>query len=278
MNPFRYEVPQIRATAQAIRRRIIKLNAESPAGGHTGADLSETDILATLYFRLLNVSPATLGDPDRDIYIQSKGHGVGGLYCCLAEAGYFPAEWLDTYQHFDSPLPGHPVRQKTPGIELNTGALGHGLPVACGIAIAAKKSGSRKHVFVLTGDGELGEGSNWEAALTAAKYQLDNLIVIVDHNQLQLAGRTAEILPLEPLPDKWRAFGFQVSECDGNDVAQLVQTLEAMLQQSGGPKVLIANTVKGKGVSFIKDKPEWHHRVPKGDEIEAALKELDHVH
>ena len=278
MNPFQYDVAQIREKARLIRRRVIQLNAGSPAGGHTGADLSETDILATLYFRLLDVAPERLADPRRDIYIQSKGHGVGGLYCCLAEAGYFPPEWLDTYQHFDSHLPGHPVRQKTPGIELNTGALGHGLPVATGIALAAQRDGSPRRVYVLTGDGELGEGSNWESALTAAKYRLDNLTVIVDHNRLQLAGPTAEILPLEPLAEKWRAFGFHVVECDGNDVAQLVETLEALRKHRGQPQVLIANTVKGKGVSFIEGKPEWHHRVPKGDEIAAALEELDHGH
>jgi len=276
MNPFQYDVAQIREKARLIRRRVIQLNAGSPAGGHTGADLSETDILATLYFRLLDVAPERLADPQRDIYIQSKGHGVGGLYCCLAEAGYFPPEWLDTYQHFDSHLPGHPVRQKTPGIELNTGALGHGLPVATGIALAAQRDGSPRRVYVLTGDGELGEGSNWESALTAAKYRLDNLTVIVDHNRLQLAGPTAEILPLEPLAEKWRAFGFHVVECDGNDVAQLVETLEALREHRGQPQALIANTVKGKGVSFIEGKPEWHHRVPKGDEIAAALEELDH--
>ena len=278
MNPFQYDVAQIREKARLIRRRVIQLNAGSPAGGHTGADLSETDILATLYFRLLDVAPERVADPRRDIYIQSKGHGVGGLYCCLAEAGYFPPEWLDTYQHFDSHLPGHPVRQKTPGIELNTGALGHGLPVATGIALAAQRDGSPRRVYVLTGDGELGEGSNWESALTAAKYRLDNLTVIVDHNRLQLAGPTAEILPLEPLPEKWRAFGFHVVECDGNDVAQLVETLETLREHRGQPQVLIANTVKGKGVSFIEVKPEWHHRVPKGDEIAAALEELDHGH
>jgi len=269
MNPFQYDVAQIREKARLIRRRVIQLNAASPAGGHTGADLSETDILATLYFRLLDVAPERLADPRRDIYIQSKGHGVGGL---------FPPEWLDTYQHFDSHLPGHPVRQKTPGIELNTGALGHGLPVATGIALAAQRDGSPRRVYVLTGDGELGEGSNWESALTAAKYRLDNLTVIVDHNRLQLAGPTAEILPLEPLAEKWRAFGFHVVECDGNDVAQLVETLEALREHRGQPQVLIANTVKGKGVSFIEGKPEWHHRVPKGDEIAAALEELDHGH
>jgi len=162
------------------------LNSESPAGGHTGADLSQVDIVTALYFRILNRSPNNSSDPDRDIYIQSKGHAAGGYYCCLAEAGYFPEEWLPTYQHTDSKLPGHPVRQKTPGVELNTGALGHGLPVAVGLAIAAKKSNSKRRIFVVTGDGELAEGSNWEAALVAAHYQLDNLIIINDKTNFSL--------------------------------------------------------------------------------------------
>jgi transketolase len=277
MNSFLYDAGQIREKARLIRRHIITLNANSPAGGHTGADLSETDILATLYFRMLNVGPERTEDPERDIYIQSKGHGVGGLYCCLAEAGYFPLEWLPTYQHFNSHLPGHPVRQKTPGIELNTGALGHGLPVAVGIALAAKMSGSQRRVYVLTGDGELAEGSNWEAAMCAAKYQLDNLFVIVDKNRLQLAGLTAEIMPLDPLDAKWAAFGFGVSECDGHAPEQLIERIEAMQGRKGAPQVLIAHTVKGKGVSFIEARPEWHHRVPKGDEILAAMEELKHV-
>jgi transketolase len=277
MNAFQYDAGQIREKARLIRRHIITLNANSPAGGHTGADLSETDILATLYFRILNVGPERTEDPERDIYIQSKGLGVGGLYCCLAEAGYFPLEWLPTYQHFNSHLPGHPVRQKTPGIELNTGALGHGLPVAVGIALAAKLSGSRRRVYVLTGDGELAEGSNWEAAMCAAKYQLDNLFVIVDKNRLQLAGLTADIMPLDPLDAKWAAFGFGISECDGHMPEQLIERIEAMQGRQGAPQVLIAHTVKGKGVSFIEARPEWHHRVPKGDEILAAMEELNHV-
>jgi len=277
MNAFQYDAPQIREKARLIRRHIINLNANSPAGGHTGADLSEADILATLYFRILNVAPERTQDPERDIYIQSKGHGVGGLYCTLAQAGYIPEEWLATYQHFNSHLPGHPVRQKTPGIELNTGALGHGLPVAVGIALAAKMSGSQRRIYVLTGDGELAEGSNWEAAMCAAKYKLDNLFVIVDKNKLQLAGLTADIMPLDPLDRKWAAFGFTVSECDGNDPAQLIEQLEAMQGRSGSPQVLIAHTIKGKGVSFIEARPEWHHRVPKGDEIVTALEELNHV-
>ena len=277
MNAFQYDATQIRERARLIRRHIIQLNADSPAGGHTGADLSEADILATLYFRILDVAPERTQDPERDIYIQSKGHGVGGLYCTLAEAGYIPVEWLATYQHFNSHLPGHPVRQKTPGIELNTGALGHGLPVAVGLALAAKMSGSQRRIYVLTGDGELAEGSNWEAAMCAAKYKLDNLFVIVDKNKLQLAGLTADIMPLDPLDVKWAAFGFTVSECDGNDPAQLIEHLETMQGRSGAPQVLIAHTIKGKGVSFIEARPEWHHRVPKGDEVAAALEELSHV-
>lgn len=272
-NPFNYSCEQLKETAARVRQRLIKLNAESPAGGHTGADLSEIDVLVTLYFRILNCAPDRLADADRDIYIQSKGHGVGGLYCCLAEAGYFPADWLPTYQYSGSHLPGHPVRQKTPGIELNTGALGHGLPVAVGLALAAKRNQQSKRIFVLTGDGELAEGSNWEAALAAHKYQLDNLIVIVDKNQLQLAGFTKDIMPTDPLDDKWQSFGFEVTQCNGNDPAALVSTLSE-LQPHGRPHVVLANTIKGYGVSFIQGRPEWHHRVPKGDEITAALEEL----
>lgn len=274
MNPFRLSTDDLKDKARAVRRRILIMNSESPAGGHTGADLSEVEVLTALYFRLLDASPERLADPDRDIHIQSKGHGVGGLYCVLAEAGYFPTDWLSTYQQNDSRLPGHPVRQKTPGVELNTGALGHGLPVAVGLAIAAKRDGHPKTIYVLTGDGELAEGSNWEAALVAAHYGLDNLVIINDRNRMQLAGPTSDIMNTDPLADKWRAFGHDVVECDGNDMAAVVGTLEA-LERRGRPNVVISNTTKGHGVSFIQGKPEWHHRVPKGDEIERALEELD---
>lgn len=160
MNPYRYDIQTLERKARAVRRHIVRLNANSPAGGHTGADLSQVELLTALYFRVLNVAPDRLDDPQRDIYIQSKGHAVGCYYCVLAEAGFFPVEWLETYQHANSHLPGHPVRQKTPGIELNTGALGHGLPVAVGLALAAKKSNSTCRILI-TGDGELAEGSNW---------------------------------------------------------------------------------------------------------------------
>ncbi|AJJ18924.1 transketolase [Yersinia sp. 2544 StPb PI] len=273
MNPYSLSIDELVRKARAIRRRIVLLNANSPAGGHTGADLSQVEILTALYFRILNCAPDRLTDPERDIYVQSKGHAVGGYYCCLAEAGYFPEEWLATYQHANSHLPGHPVKHKTPGIELNTGALGHGLPVAVGIALAAKRANSKRRVFVLTGDGELAEGSNWEAALVAAHYQLDNLIIINDKNKLQLAGTTKSIMNTDPLADKWRAFGLEVTECQGNNMQSVVETLEA-LQPKGKPNVVIANTEKGAGISFIQGRVEWHHRVPKGAEIDLALEEL----
>ncbi|WP_241361316.1 transketolase [Escherichia coli] len=273
MNRDRYDIQTLERKARAVRRHIVRLNANSPAGGHTGADLSQVELLTALYFRILNVAPDRLHDDDRDIYIQSKGHAVGCYYCVLAEAGFFPLEWLSTYQQPNSHLPGHPVRQKTPGIELNTGALGHGFPVAVGLALAAKKSQSRRRIFLITGDGELAEGSNWEAALAAAHYGLDNLVIINDKNNLQLAGPTREIMNTDPLAEKWLAFGMQVTECQGNDMASVVATLEG-LKQEGKPNVVIAHTTKGAGISFIQGRAEWHHRVPKGDEIEQALKEL----
>ncbi|KQN55484.1 transketolase (plasmid) [Erwinia sp. E602] len=273
MNSYALDVQDLEKRARSIRRRIIELNANSPAGGHTGADLSQVEILTALYFRLLNCAPDRINDPERDIYIQSKGHAAGGYYCVLAEAGYIPVEWLPTYQHADSHLPGHPVRHKTPGVELNTGALGHGLPVAVGLALAAKKDNSPRKIFVVTGDGELAEGSNWEAALVAAHYGLDNLIIINDKNKLQLAGHTRDIMNTDPLAEKWQAFGFNVTECQGNVMQSVVDTLEN-LPANGKPNVVIANTEKGFGISFIQGKPEWHHRVPKGEEVQLALEEL----
>ncbi|OCG26180.1 transketolase [Gilliamella sp. wkB108] len=273
MNPYQLSIDALVQKTKNIRRKIICLNANSPAGGHTGADLSQVEIVTALYFRILNCSPQNLDDPNRDIYIQSKGHAAGGLYCCLAEAGYFPESWLQTYQYANSQLPGHPVRQKVPGVELSSGALGHGLPVAVGLALAAKKDNSSRTIYVLTGDGELDEGSNWEAALVAAHYKLDNLVIINDKNKLQLAGATKDIMNTEPLADKWRAFNLNVVECKGNDMTSIVNTLEN-IQRQGKPNVIIAHTEKGAGISFIQGKPEWHHRTPKGKEIELALEEL----
>lgn len=272
MNPYRYDIQTLERKARAVRRHIVRLNANSPAGGHTGADLSQVELLTALYFRVLNVAPDRLDDPQRDIYIQSKGHAVGCYYCVLAEAGFFPVEWLETYQHANSHLPGHPVRQKTPGIELNTGALGLVCLLRWGWRWPRRKA-TAPAAFLITGDGELAEGSNWEAALAAAHYGLDNLVIINDKNNLQLAGPTREIMNTDPLADKWRAFGMEVSECQGNDMASVVSVIEG-LKQEGKPNVIIANTTKGAGISFIQGRPEWHHRVPKGEEIALALEEL----
>jgi transketolase len=273
-NVYALTYEQIEHKTKAIRKKIIQMNAHA-GQGHTGADLSETDILASLFFRILNIQKDNLDDPNRDRFILSKGHGVGGFYCTLAEAGLIEESLLETYLQFDSALPGHPVRQKIPYIELNTGALGHGLSVGVGLALSAKLSGRSFRVFVLTGDGELQEGSVWEAAMSAAHFNLDNLIVIVDRNTLQLADRTEKIMALEPLAEKWKAFGFEVHHTDGNDVPQFIPTIEGLDLHNGKPHAVIARTIKGKGISFIEDQASWHHKIPVGDQIVHAIEELE---
>jgi transketolase len=273
-NPFCLQPPEVAQKAKEIRKKIIKMNYNA-GQGHTGADLSEADILSSIYFRLLRFSTDNPIHPDRDRFILSKGHGVGGLYCTLAQAGLLDAALLDTYLQYDAKLPGHPVRQRTPFVEVNTGALGHGLAIAVGLALAAKRSGRDYRVFVLTGDGELQEGSNWEAAMAAARFKLDNLIWIVDRNRLQLADFTKNIMPIEPLDRKMEAFGLAVHQIDGHDATAIIETIESLPQDDGIPKAIIANTTKGKGVSFIEGQPSWHHRIPTGDELSLALEELE---
>jgi len=273
-NEFSLNPDQIAEKAKNIRRKIIQTNVRA-GQGHTGSDLSEADILACLFFRILNLRQNSMDDPDRDRFILSKGHGICGLYCTLAEAGYMDESELETYLKFDSNLPGHPVRQKNRFVELNTGALGHGLSVGVGLALSAKMSNRDFRVFVVTGDGELQEGSNWEAAMSAAHFKLDNLIVIVDRNRLQLADRTETIMALEPLRQKFEAFGFDVHETNGNDPAELVETIESLDLQNGRPNAVIAKTTKGKGVSFIEDRAVWHHKVPTGEEVTIAIEELE---
>lgn len=273
-NPFHLQPEEIVQKTKGIRKKIIRTNVGA-GQGHTGSDLSEADILACLFFRILNLNPGRMEDPNRDRFILSKGHGVCGLYCTLAEAGYLPESQLETYLRFDSALPGHPVRQKCPFVELNTGALGHGLSVGTGLALSAKRMGRDFRVFVLTGDGELQEGSNWEAAMSAAHFKLDNLVLIVDRNTLQLADRTEAIMGLEPLIEKFSAFGFDVHGTNGNDPAAFIDTLEKLDMRNGKPKAVIAKTTKGKGVSYIEDRAAWHHRIPKGEEVLRAIEELE---
>ena len=273
-NPFNLSAEKVAEKAKNIRKKIIQTNVHA-GQGHTGSDLSEADILACLFFRILNLDNQHMDDPNRDRFILSKGHGVCGLYCTLAEAGYMHEEKLKTYLEFDSDLPGHPVRQKCPFIELNTGALGHGLSVGTGLALSAKMTGKTFRVFVLTGDGELQEGSNWEAAMSAAHFKLDNLVWIVDRNTLQLADGTEAIMALESLADKISAFGFDVYVTDGNSSKALIETIETLDMYNQKPKAVIAQTTKGKGISFIENQAAWHHRIPNGDEVIRAIKELE---
>jgi transketolase len=249
--------------------RWIKL----AGAGHTGGGLSCIDILNVLYNRILRVSPETFADPGRDRYIQSKGHCVEALYVVLADRGFFPQENLQTLCQYGSSFVGHPTRA-VPGIEHNTGALGHGLSVAVGAAIAGKKDRRDFRVYVLLGDGELAEGSNWEAAMSAAHYSLGNLTAIVDHNMLQISGRTRDVCSNEPLDEKFRAFGWHVRTVDGHDFADLTSAIQAHKDVSK-PRLAIANTIKGKGISFMQDVAKWHHGVPSDAEYADAMRELD---
>ncbi len=259
---------------KSLRYRRGVLQAIKHAGaGHTGGSLSCVDILNVLYNRVLKISPATFSDPHRDRYVQSKGHSVEALFVVLAERGFFPAAELDTLCQYRSHFVGHPTR-KIPGVEQNTGALGHGLPICTGMAIGGKLDAADFRVFTLLGDGELAEGSNWEAAMAAAHYKLDNLTAIVDCNTLQITGRTHEVMSTEPLTEKFAAFGWAVRNVDGHDFAALTSALSAPLEP-GKPSAIIACTIKGRGVSFMEDKVKWHHGVPNDDEYVRALAELD---
>ncbi len=260
--------------AKAVRRHILTMIHRARLG-HPGGDLSATDILAALFGGVLNVDPANPRMPDRDRFILSKGHCSAALYSILAEVGFFPVARLVEFMQPLSMLNGHPDRNKLPGVEANTGPLGHGLPIGVGVAKAAKITGGAWRTFVLTGDGELQEGSNWEAAMAAAQFGLDNLTVIIDRNGLQQGDETERTVSLEPLADRWRAFGWSVSEIDGHDMGELVRTFSGMPIEAGRPNCVIARTHKGRGVSFMEDRVEWHHRVPTDAELTLALSELD---
>jgi transketolase len=255
-----------------LRKRLLEVIGRAGAG-HTGGGLSCLDILNVLYNRILRVSPQSFRDPQRDRYVQSKGHCVEVLYTVLADCGFFPASDLDTVCHYQSHYVGHPTRH-IPGIEMNTGALGHGLPICVGMALAGKMDSALYRVFTLLGDGELAEGSNWEAAMAAAHYRLDNLVAILDHNTLQITGHTREVMSNEPLDEKWRAFGWGVQSVNGHDYAALTEAL-SQPAEPGKPTFIIANTVKGKGVSFMENVAKWHHGVPSEAELKQALAELD---
>jgi transketolase len=255
------------------RKKLLSVIKHAGAG-HTGGSLSCVDVLNVLYNSVLNVSPGDFADPDRDRYVQSKGHSVEALYVVLADKGFFSESELETLCRYRSRLIGHPTR-KVKGIEQNTGALGHGLPFGVGVSLAGKLDNKAYRVYVLLGDGELAEGSNWEASLMATRYQLDNLVVIVDRNRLQITSTTESVTGLEPLADKFRAFGYSLREVDGNNSAELVEVLRQAPFEPGKPSLVIARTVKGHGVSFMENAVGWHHRVPNDEEFARAMEELN---
>lgn len=262
----------LRRKSLQYRRRVLEIIKHAGAG-HTGGSLSCLDILNVLYNRVLRIDPANPRDPGRDRYIQSKGHSVEALFVVLADRGFFPDAELETLCQYKSHFVGHPTR-KVPGVEFNTGALGHGLSIGVGCAIAGKKDRRDFRTYVLLGDGELAEGSNWEAAMAAGHYKLGNLIAIVDHNTLQITGRTRDVCSNEPLDEKFAAFGWEVVTVDGHSIAELTQALQPPASNLK-PRVVIANTIKGKGVSFMEDVGKWHHGVPSDEEFVKALAEIE---
>ncbi|WP_042196342.1 transketolase [Paenibacillus camerounensis] len=266
------DIRELKIKAAQIRMDLLTIIHRAKTG-HTGGSLSNTDILTALYYEIMKIDPAQPKLENRDRFVASKGHSVESIWCILADKGFFPKDELETYSQFGTRLIGHP-NNKVPGIEMNTGALGHGLPISVGMALAAKRDGKPYRVFCLMGDGEQAEGSNWEAAMAGAHYKLDNLIGIVDRNGLQISGTTEEVMGLEPLQDKWAAFGWNVVQIDGNDMEALVSTFREAPAISGKPTLILANTVKGKGVSFAENVPAWHHHVPNDEQLALAHAEL----
>jgi transketolase len=262
-----------REFALAIRTHALQM-VHRANSSHIGTCLSMADLLAVLYGRVLRIDPARPDWPDRDRFILSKGHGAAILYATLAECGFFPREWLNSFYGDGSVLAGHITRHGVPGVEVSTGSLGHGLPIGCGIALAGKRENRPYRTMVLLSDGELDEGSNWEAILFAPQHQLDNLVVIIDYNKIQSFGSVKEVLDLEPLAEKWRAFRWAVEMIDGHDHQQIAATLARVPFEAGKPSVVIAHTIKGKGVSFMENQLAWHYKSPNAEQLAQALAEL----
>ncbi len=268
-----HAVKDIQRKAVRMRRHILTMAAEGKTS-HVGSALSCVEILAVLYFKLMNVTPQQWNAPDGDRVILSKGHGAMAWYAVLAEAGFLPQEQLRTYAADGSSLGEHPSHTTGAGIRFSTGSLGHGLAIGAGLALAQKMDGRKGRVFIMLSDGECNEGSVWEAAMCAAHQHLDNLIVIIDDNHMQAMGPSRQISALDPLKDKWTAFGWQAAECDGHDANALIKTVEG-LAGNGKPKVVIARTHLGKGVSFMEDDLLWHYQVPSSDDLRRGLAELE---
>jgi transketolase len=271
--PVRLSVKELERMAVNVRCDIIEMIATAKAG-HPGGSLSAADIVTALYFRVMNVNPRDPDWPDRDRFILSKGHACPVWYAALAERGYFDKVHLSTLRKLNSILQGHPDMRKTPGIDMTAGSLGHGLSAGLGMALSGKLRGKDYHVWVIVGDGESQEGSIWEAAMAAAKWKLDNLTAILDRNHLQNDGCVDTEMPIEPVADKWLAFGWNVVEIDGHAMGQVVEALENARTTKGKPTMIIAHTIKGKGVSFMENVAEWHGKAPCAEEAACALGDI----
>ena len=260
--------------ATRIRKHCVAMTDRANAS-HIGSSLSMADLLAVLYGKTLRFDPGRPDWPDRDRFVLSKGHGCAALYAVLAECGFFPLDWLATFYQDGSPLAGHATHKDVPGVEVSTGSLGHGLSLATGMALAAKRDGRPYRVFCLLSDGECDEGSTWEPILFAPQHRLDNLIAIVDYNKIQSLGTVKEVIDLDPFAAKWLAFGWAVRDIDGHDLPTIEKALTEIPYESRRPSCIVAHTVKGKGVSFMENKLLWHYRAPHGEELNAALAELE---
>jgi transketolase len=270
------DILKLEYTALNIRRHILRLIRAGEAG-HVGGALSSVEILTALYFHLLRIDPANPRWPERDRFVLSAGHKCLVLYAALAERGFIDKSVLDTYGALDSKMPGHPNMHKLPGVETSTGALGHGLSIAGGMALGLKLAKSPAKVYVLMGDGELAEGSNWEAASAASMHKLDNLIVFVDRNTLQISGPTIEVMNYEPLDERWRSFGWGVRIIDGHDLESIIGNGVEAPFENGKPSVIIADTIKSKGLSFAEGKVSYHYWKAKPEEMERAERDLDSI-
>ncbi|MCR4569801.1 MAG: transketolase [Bacteroidales bacterium] len=267
------DIPQLKLISERSRRRLIEVIYQARAG-HTGGDLSCLNVLTALYFHTLNINKGKLTDPDRDRFILSKGHCVEALFVTLEAKGILEKAVLDTLGQFASPLAGHPT-VNVPGIEVNSGALGHGLSIGAGMAMAAKMDGKDYKTYVLMGDGEQGEGSIYEAAMAGRQYKLDNLVAIIDRNHLQISGNTEDVMAIDDIRTKWTAFGWEVVDMDGDDMEDIVRVLDALDFKGGKPHLIISNTTKGKGVSYMENVAKWHHGVPTAEQYAQALEEID---
>lgn len=267
------DLENLKLTVAKLRGHAVRMVHRSRAS-HLGSCLSMADLVVCLYWDAMRIDPTNPAWPDRDRFILSKGHGAALLYAALAERGFFPREELMAYCQAGSRLTGH-VTSGVPGVEVSSGSLGHGLPIGCGMALAAKRENLQFRTFVLLSDGELDEGSNWEAILFAPQHQLDNLTVLVDYNQIQSFGRTREVLDLDPLADKFRAFRWAAREIDGHDFRQILDALHSLPLEKDRPTAIIAHTIKGKGVSLMEDQLAWHYKSPTAEQVELALRELE---